>query len=381
MVVVEASASAPGKILWIGGYSVLERPNVSYVTAVKSYVHVAIRPMADKEVVLDAPQLNLRAAGGIDSEGVLGIEVPKELLLLKTAVGTASRYASAKGAKMEGFAVHTKNDDAFSYSIEGGRIVKSGLGSSAALTVAAVAATLKAMGVAANRDKVHKLAQIAHSLSTGKVGSGFDIAAASFGSIVYSRYSPDLVKSLPADFSNDDLLRLARKRWDYTAEKLSLPDDFKVTFANFVGEAMITTAGVGSVSEFKKDNPGRYGEIIKSLNECNVDAIDALRKVGKGERDALAGFKEAFEKGRSLTKTLGVLSNVGIEPDDCTGLIERSKENGAYVSKLPGAGGKDAIAAISLSRPDQTRLRRFWRKNKELSLLKIRMGKKGFKAQ
>lgn len=373
----EVGASAPGKILWIGGYSVLERPNVSYVTAVKAFVNVHVESLEGNLVHLDAPQLNMTAEGNLDEEGKLNIEVPKELNLLKTSAGIALRYAVANGAKPEGFSIRTKNDDAFSYSIAGGKVAKSGLGSSAALTVAAVAAVLKAFGVKANKHKVHKLAQIAHSLATGKVGSGFDIAAACYGSIVYTRYSPDLIKTLPPDFSNRDLLKLVKKKWDYTADKLYLPAEFKLTFANFVGESMITTESIGSVSEFKKNSPDMYNELMRELNQANLDAIGYLKKIINGDKDAMAMFQESFEKGRSLLKELGNLSKVGIEPEDCTALIEESKKNGAFVAKLPGAGGKDSIAALSISKEGKSQLRKYWKGRKELAILDIKLNKKG----
>lgn len=377
--VSEAGASAPGKILWIGGYSVLEKPNMGYVTTVKAYVSVNSRPLEGNVVELNAPQLNMDAKGAIDSEGRLNIEVPKELLLLKTSVEVGLRYASFLGVRPSGISISTKSDEAFSYRIEGERIAKSGLGSSAALTVATIASVLRAMEVKANKNQIHKLAQIAHSMATGKVGSGFDIAAATYGSILYTRYSPEIVKSFPSEYSNRDLVRLVKKKWDYTVERFPMPKAFRIAFANFIDESMTTTASLGSVSEFKKNQPEMYAELIKELNAANLDAIEALRKIGSGEQDALGAFKESFEKGRVLTKELGNLSKVGIEPDDCTSLIEESQRNGAFVAKLPGAGGKDAVAALSLSIADERKLRRFWKARRELSVLEVKNGGKGFR--
>jgi phosphomevalonate kinase len=374
----DVNARAPGKILWIGSYSVLERPNVSFVTPVKSYVNVNIKSNDWNGIEFNAPQLSMSAKGSVEvASGKLSIDVPQDLLLLKTAIEVAGRYASVSGAKINGITVTTKSDDQFSYTISKGKVAKSGLGSSAALTVAAVAAVLKAFEVKANRNQIHKLAQVAHSIATGKVGSGFDIAAAAYGSIVYSRYSPEIVKNFPTNYTNEDLAKIVKRRWDYSVEKLALPKELRVVFANFVGESMSTTAGIGSVSEFKKDNPDKYSDLIKRINEQNVKAVRALRKLGEGGTEAYALFEESFEIGRLLTKELGVLSHIGIEPDDCTKLIEGSKMNGAFVVKLPGAGGKDAIAALTLTRKDETKLKRYWRRNKSLALLKLKIGSRG----
>ena len=48
--------SAPGKILLLGGYSVLERPNVAYVLAVNAFVHAALKTRKDHKVVISIPQ-------------------------------------------------------------------------------------------------------------------------------------------------------------------------------------------------------------------------------------------------------------------------------------------------------------------------------------
>ena len=250
----DINARAPGKILWIGGYSVLERPNVSYVTSVTAYVNAHAQEIAGNGIELLAPQLNCNVKGTIDLDsGKITAEVPKELALMKTAAEAASRYAAALGIRLKGFRITTSNDGPFSYTITAGKVAKSGLGSSAAVTVATVSALLNAFGIEPKKDDaLHKLAQTAHSLATGKVGSGFDIAAATHGSIIYTRYSPEIVQSLPADYANSQLLDLVKRKWDYSIEPFQMPDEFRLSFANFVGEAMITTKAVGSVSEFKK---------------------------------------------------------------------------------------------------------------------------------
>ena len=227
---------------------------------------------------------------------------------------------------------------------------------------------MRVYGVNDDDDTVHKLAQTAHALATGKVGSGFDIAAATYGSVVYVRYSPDIVKELPAEYTNEQLLELINRKWDYTAEKFSLPESFRIVFANFVGEAMITTKAVGSVSAFKAKDLATYNSLIGEMNDENTKAIEELRNFVQSNASK---FTDAFNKGRALLKRLGELSNVGIEPDDCTELIEQSNRNGALVCKLPGAGGKDAIAAICLGEENEARLRKFWSLRKELHVLDI----------
>ena len=62
---------------------------------------------------------------------------------------------------------------------------KTGLGSSAALIVSLVGALFDAFAISAEREELHFVSQIANSLAQKKVGSGFDVAAAVFGSLFF----------------------------------------------------------------------------------------------------------------------------------------------------------------------------------------------------
>ena len=88
-------------------------------------------------------------------------------------------------------------------------VAKTGLGSSAAMTTAVVAALLHYLGVVdlasitdqdqakdiADLDVVHIIAQTAHCIAQGKVGSGFDVSSGVYGSHRYVRFSPEVISS------------------------------------------------------------------------------------------------------------------------------------------------------------------------------------------
>ncbi len=50
--------------------------------------------------------------------------------------------------------------------------------------------------------QIHNLAQICHSSAQGKVGSGFDVSAAVYGSQVYTRFSPSIIKGILDTYSS-----------------------------------------------------------------------------------------------------------------------------------------------------------------------------------
>jgi phosphomevalonate kinase len=87
----------------------------------------------------------------------------------------------------------------------GVKVAKTGLGSSAALSSSLVGSLLQHFGVihldkspVADADKayIHNIAQFAHSLAQGKIGSGFDVAAAVYGSQMYKRFDPELLEAV-----------------------------------------------------------------------------------------------------------------------------------------------------------------------------------------
>lgn len=90
-----------------------------------------------------------------------------------------------------------------------GDVHKTGLGSSAALISSLVTALLVHLGIPA-RDQIsgdgalsadaqalaHNTAQYVHCLAQGKIGSGFDVAAAIYGSHLYTRFDPSVLEPL-----------------------------------------------------------------------------------------------------------------------------------------------------------------------------------------
>ncbi len=369
-------SKAPGKILWLGGYAILERPNVGLVTTSdNAYVTARITLLDNNDVNLSAYDLDEKYNGSINLiTGEISPDAPQMLNLLKTSCEIASMYALSKGKNIKGLKVSTKNDRQFAYTLESGKLSKSGLGASAAVTVATIKGILAAYGIdPMENEAAHKLSQLAHSVATGKVGSGFDIAAATYGSIVYARYSPRILNDFPKEYSYNDIKKIVEQQWDYKIEPISLPKNFKILMANYIGDAAITVSLVSKVNEFKAKNPNEYNRIITKINEQDELAILYLRKLSKGSGDLedLAKFRAAFDSARLVTKELGVRAGIDIEDDEATELIEECKRHGALVARLPGAGGKDAIAAITINDEDYSQLKEFLLSKNELKILEI----------
>ena len=94
-----------------------------------------------------------------------------------------------------------------------GTVHKTGLGSSAALVTSLVGALLVHLEAvpavaftsdsgetgAHGRALAHNAAQLAHCAAQGKVGSGFDVSSAVFGSQLYTRFNPRVLDGLMSD--------------------------------------------------------------------------------------------------------------------------------------------------------------------------------------
>ncbi|MBI2079219.1 hypothetical protein HYT84_00520 [Candidatus Micrarchaeota archaeon] len=338
-----------GKILLLGGYSVLERPNTSLVLAVSAKVSTSIKELKTDKIIIKIPQFKIKLKGSMEDFEKKKIEGKEKFVL--AAIKTSLDYLKFKKIRLNGFTITTKSDKEF--SVNSG---KSGLGSSAAVTVAMVKAVLGLHGIT-DLNEVHKLAQFAHSLAQGKVGSGFDVATAVYGTIIYSRYSLELI-----DLKNQ--IKFFKNDLDCKIEKFKLPN-FELIFANIPNSSMETVSAVSRYFEFRRDKPASIS-IIQDLNNANRKAIEAL------EEENLNAFKYYFEYGRRLTKEFGKIAGIEIEPDDLSELIAESYSNGAFVCKLPGAGGRDAIVALCRSKGTASKLKRFW-KSKGLNVLNVKL--------
>jgi ERG8-type phosphomevalonate kinase len=382
----EIHAMAPGKILWLGGYAVLEKPNIGFTTAVDSHINVIVKQRDDSLVRLYVPQFDMVATGRIDkSTGRIDMAVPAELSYVKTAIELASRYAVQTGVKPTGLTISCTNHHGMGYQIEdtadGRKIIKTGLGSSAAVTVATTGALLNLFGIdGEDHEVLHKMAQVAHNLAAGKIGSGFDIATSTYGPIVYTRFSPEIISNLHSDFTNDELYGLINSKWDYTIKKADIPSSFGSVFATFVDDSASTVPMVKKVLALKTTEPEFFRDTMKGINDANIKALETMTALSKeGASDSLTReFVELFDRSRLLTKELGVHAGTPIEDDEVTELVGHSKRNGALVAKSPGAGGRDSMVALTNSEEDRKRLAGFWSAKANLKLIDVNLSQEGF---
>jgi phosphomevalonate kinase len=181
---------------------------------------------------------------------------------------------------------------------------KTGLGSSAALITALTAAMLVFFGGidihSPNGQRIiHNLAQAAHCAAQGKVGSGFDIAAAVYGSCIYRRFKPEVLEHVLLDSEVYDgsfcerLVGIVGDTWDMEAKGFHLPPGLRVVMGD-VSAGSATPSMVRSVLKWKASVPGAE-KVWGDLGACNNRLIDLFNKLKQfSPADLVAELREGF---------------------------------------------------------------------------------------
>mmetsp|Transcript_14095 Transcript_14095/g.30641 ORF Transcript_14095/g.30641 Transcript_14095/m.30641 type:complete len:763 (+) Transcript_14095:89-2377(+) len=317
---------------------------------------------------------------------------------------------------------------------------KTGMGSSAALVTSIVGALLRFFGVISlpgmdgEGDEIlndvdnktngdggieneglriaHNLSQICHCHAQGKVGSGFDVSSAIYGSHIYTRFSKGVINEflesvasltkgeedglqLSESLSNQ-LVRLVNDvEWDCTVRPISLPPGLELLMADVCGGSE-SPSMARKILDWKK-NKRRVGFMDdyywKDLKRCNKRIVsllsdqftsqtflDGLQRDGamiistrtaeqwkkpmpsswyKFEGSSwdvalkLLDLRMAFVESRQNLKGMGKAAGVPVEPDEQSALADATmKLPGVVAAGVPGAGGYDALFAIYVKGPE-----------------------------
>jgi phosphomevalonate kinase len=235
---------------------------------------------------------------------------------------------------------------------------KTGLGSSAALVTALTAAVLTHyldrnifdLSTSMGRQTLHNLAQAAHCAAQGKIGSGFDVAAAVYGSSLYRRFSPSVLDGLVSPGKPGfaaDLERVVGGKhtkavWDVEIAKdaVHLPEGVAVRMLD-VDCGSQTVSMVKSVLAWRSQQHAAAKELWDELQHRDERLAEIL-KTGK-----VAEIREATRRIRELVRKMGKESGVAIEPESQTKLLDALEDvQGVYGGVVPGAGGFDALAIM-----------------------------------
>jgi phosphomevalonate kinase len=188
---------------------------------------------------------------------------------------------------------------------------KTGLGSSAALITALTAGLLSFyanIDVCSDEGKriVHNLAQAAHCAAQGKVGSGFDIAAAVNGSCVYRRFDPQILEHVLLDSSEYDwpfrirLQSLVGMMWAMEVTQFRLQPGLRVVMGD-VAAGSATPSMVRSVLKWKASGSDAE-KVWNRLGTSNKQLIEQLNNLKQfSSAEIVAELREGIHNTRTTS--------------------------------------------------------------------------------
>eukprot|EP00850_Spirogloea_muscicola_P012688 SM000083S22735 [mRNA] locus=s83:220124:223324:+ [translate_table: standard] len=498
--------SAPGKVLLGGAYLVLERPHVALVVATAPRFHAVLGPLllhpplaaassCWTQIRLDSPQLRQSSVArlstttwqlepdepaGTPSNPFARAAVELAIAAARLRLRDDDRCRQLLGRGLD--VVIRGDNDFYSHRKQledrglpltsaslaalppfaplaadrgGGNgrgashapdVAKTGLGSSAAMTVAIAAGVLHYLGAinlpleqtgsgaddgdsggdgerqdglqqpplppvlpsSEDMDLVHKVAQAAHCTAQGKVGSGFDVSAAVYGSQRYIRFSLDLLAPVlvPQRRQQQPLAvieKLLACAWNSERTPLALPPGLVLMVGDPGIGGSSTPSMVGAVTAWRAAQPDAAGEVWRLLATANAglaDALAALHSLAVAEADAYAavlgccanvpanhwdtgggaqrdgGGGDDIEAAvttalvsawssattaRRLLRSVGEAAGVPVEPLAITDVLDATAAaSGVLLAIVPGAGGHDAITAVVLGASPRAAVETLW---------------------
>ncbi|KAF2632278.1 Phosphomevalonate kinase [Macroventuria anomochaeta] len=401
---IPTAVSCPAKVLVAGGYLVLDRNYTGLVFGLDARIHCVVEPIKStsgvsiSEIVVKSPQFRdaiweygyrAKEADGGMSVHTLSVghnQVLSRNPFIETALTYALTYiwSLTPDRIISPASIRILADQAY-YSNPGTPLSssrfldfgvslkeshKTGLGSSAALVTSFTAAVLSfylskdLFDIESERGLtiLHNLAQASHSHAQGKVGSGFDIASAVFGSCLYKRFSPSLLSSLPAPGQpgfGTQLRALVEGAWDTEIAKaaIKMPLGLRLVMCD-VDCGSETPGMVKQVLKWREENATEAEGIWQRLqggNEALAAELTTLaeEKQEDDDKGRFAKLGVIIEENRVAIRDMGEKSGVPIEPPQQTALLDYcTKLDGVVGGVVPGAGGFDAIVLLVENKED-----------------------------
>ncbi len=282
-------ASAPGSMMLFGEHAVL-RGYPALVCAINRRVHVAITPRADREIHITS------ALGRCDAT-VETVAQQDPLKFVTAAI------ASRKAALPSGFDMAIQSDIHH----------KAGLGSSAAVTVATLAALAAWIeGRAVPASILNSSVEIIRAVQGA--GSGADAAASTLGGIVYYRTEPPEARKLRAVHAITIV---------YSGGKRPTPEVIRM------------------VNEARDKHPAVFDGIFRLMGQCADEAAAAIEK---GDWPAV---------GRLMNINQGLMDAIGVSDGKLAGIVYAlRKAPGVLGAKISGSGLGDCVIGLGGARAE-----------------------------
>jgi mevalonate kinase len=189
----------------------------------------------------------------------------------------------------------------------------SGLGASAASSVAIARAIAEELGMNVPDERINQVAYEAEKAYAGNP-SGIDNTAATYGGLMWFQKNmgggPDFV------------------------EKVKTPKPVEIVIGS-TGKVANTKAMVAGVAKRKRQNPQKYDPLFKRAEDIAIEGREAL-EVG-----------DLKKVGALMNENHTLLQSIEVSSRELDLLVDIARKHGAYGAKLTGGGGGGCMVALT----------------------------------
>ena len=279
-------ASAPGNLMLMGEHAVL-KGHRALACAVDKRIFVTLTPRADRKVTVDSALANYHST----------LDELADCAELGFMVAVMRNFASQLPA---GFDLTVTSE--FSHTV--------GLGSSAAVTAATVAALLAYAGESTPLSKSAVFDQalaVVHKVQGGR-GSGTDLAATIYGGVVGYTQTPRQVTSYP---------KVPAVRLHYVGYKMKTPDV------------------IAKVEAASAPYPEFYSALYELMHQASLAAEQAVEQA---DWPVLGHWMNVYQ---------GLLDTLGVNDGNLSEMIYNLRQQASTLgSKISGSGLGDCVLSV-----------------------------------
>lgn len=330
-------AQAPGKLYIAGEYAVVETGLPAVIVALNQFITVTIEKSADFGSIVSKQYQENSLYWLRQGDEMVFDNRDNPFHYILSAIHLTEKYVLEAGKHLSLYHLHINSE------LDSADGKKYGLGSSAAVTVATIKALLAYYQLPLTKDKLYKLAAIAHLDVQGN-GSLGDIAASVYGGwIAYQAFDRDWLQAMRREASLAELLDLD---WPQLRIELLTPPENLQLMIGWTGSPASTSQLVDKITIAKAKKRAAYQNFLQQSTACLQTMITGFKQKN------LAVIQKQIKRNRFLLQQLSDFSHVSIETPLLKKMCNLAEDFGG-AAKSSGAGGGDCgIAILDANQPN-----------------------------